>query len=180
MRDLIYHIATTLDGFIAHPDGSTKGFLEAGEHVADYLDSLKDYDTVIMGRKTYEYGYEYGLKPGQPAYAHMKHYLFSKTLAFDTPHEQVEVVREDPVGFVKELKETVGSPIYLCGGGQLAGLMLQHGLIDELWLKQNPVLFGVGIPLFGEVNAGFMLKPQHCIAYPNGVQLLQYRIHYDF
>jgi hypothetical protein len=45
MKKLKYHVATTLDGFIAHPDPTVHGFVEEGEHVTHYFDSLKnDYN----------------------------------------------------------------------------------------------------------------------------------------
>lgn len=178
MRKLIYHIATTLDGFIAHTNGTTEGFLENGEHVTDYLQSLKDYDTVIMGRKTYEYGYNYGLKPGTPAYPHMMHYIFSKTLRFAQMSEQLKIVRENEVNFVKDLKKTTGSPIYLCGGGKFAGAMLENQLIDEIKIKLNPVFFGRGISLFADAFLMHELRPLNQIAYDNGVHLLHYEVKY--
>jgi len=55
MRKLIYHVGTTLDNFICQEDGSIGGFLAEGDHIADYLDSLKHYDTVLMGKSTYEF-----------------------------------------------------------------------------------------------------------------------------
>ena len=49
MRKLVYDVATTLDHFIAHEDGSLDGFLFDGEHVPEYLARLAGYDTVVMG-----------------------------------------------------------------------------------------------------------------------------------
>ncbi len=98
MRKIVYHVGMTLDNYIAHEDGSIGGFsnFAEGEHVTEYLESLKAYDTVLMGRATYEFGYQYGLKPGQPAYPHMQHYIFSKTLRFDaTPGARVKIVAKD-------------------------------------------------------------------------------------
>jgi dihydrofolate reductase len=178
MRRIIYHVASTLDGYIAHNDGTTQGFLEEGEHVSDYLEGLKDYDTVIMGRHTYEYGYSYGLQPGQPAYPHMMHYIFSRSLHFAQPHEQVQVVSNNPINFLAELRETVGSPIYLCGGGQFAGFLLGHRLIDEVKVKLNPVLFGEGIKLFEGCEETYRLRELNTIAYKGGVFLLNYEIDY--
>lgn len=57
MKKLKYHVACTVDGFIAHSDHSISGFVSEGAHVDDYLNSLRsDYDSVLMGRRTYEYG----------------------------------------------------------------------------------------------------------------------------
>jgi dihydrofolate reductase len=178
MRKIIYHVASTLDGYIAHKDGTTQGFLEEGEHVSDYLESLKDYDTVIMGKHTYEYGYSYGMQPGQPAYPHMMHYIFSRSLHFEQPHEQVKVISDNPIDFLLELKGTVGSPIYMCGGGKFAGFLLRNGLIDELKIKLNPVLFGQGIKLFEGSEETYRLRELNSIAYKGGVFLLNFEIDY--
>src|SRR5262245_65480634 len=120
MRKLVYDAAVTLDNFIAHEDGSTGGFLE-GEHVPDYLARLAGYDTVVMGRKTYEYGYPFGVVPGQraPLYRHMRHFIFSRTLNFG-PEAEVEAIDQDEEGCVRRLKEAGGTDIYLCGGGAFA------------------------------------------------------------
>jgi dihydrofolate reductase len=79
MRNIIYYAAVSLDGF------------NAGPGVDQYLNDLKNFDTVIMGRKTYEFGYRFGLNRGQPAYPHMKHYIFSASLHFDQAAENVFV-----------------------------------------------------------------------------------------
>ena len=178
MRKLIYHVGATLDGFIAHEDGSAEGFIYEGDHVTDYTQSLESYDTVLMGKKTYEFGYQYGLQPGQPAYPHMKHYIFSKTLHFDSSvSDQVKVVDKNEVDFIKQLKAGQGTPLYLCGGGSFAGFLLEQGLIDELKVKLYPVLFGKGIPLF-ETKKEVKLALLDSKVYDTGVSLLTYQIHY--
>ncbi|WP_373518949.1 dihydrofolate reductase family protein [Pricia sp.] len=88
MKRIIYYVATSIDGFIAGPKDDASGFTATGEGVARYLEDLKDFKTVIMGRRTYEFGYKYGLEPGQPAYSHMQHYIFSKTLKFKDQSNQ--------------------------------------------------------------------------------------------
>jgi len=179
MRKLVYHVATTLDNYISHADGSIEGFVPEGDHVTEYLESLKNYDTVIMGRKTYEFGYNYGLKPGQPPYPHMKHYIFSKTLHFDHPDERVTIIDSNEVAFVRQLKEADGTDIYLCGGGAFAGFLLDHQLIDALIIKLNPVIFGKGIPLFGGSIQTVDLSLVDTKVYQTGVLLLTYHLHYQ-
>ncbi len=72
-----------------------------------------------MGRRTYEFGYKFGLKPGQPAYPHMKHFIFSESLKFQEQSDQVKVYK---IGLpeIQEIKESSGTDIYLCGGGEFA------------------------------------------------------------
>lgn len=179
MRKLIYHVATTIDNFIAHQDGSVNGFLMEGDHASDYMEHLKLYDTVVMGRGTYEIGYTYGMQPGDAPYPHMQHYIFSKTLKFDkAPAEQLHVIDSDPVAFIKELKQERGSDIYLCGGGAFAGFLFEQELIDTLILKLNPVVYGSGIRLFGNSAKKVNLQLLESKQYQSGVMLLNYRIDY--
>lgn len=180
MRKIIYHVATTLDNYIAREDGSIGGFLEEGDHIPDYMAHLQRYDTVIMGRNTYEFGYQYGLKPGQPAYPHMQHYIFSKTLQFDAePDEKVKIIHKDEIPFIRELKQTDGTDIYLCGGGVFAAYLFENGLIDEVIVKLNPVVFGSGIKLFGGSTKSANLRLIDTKVYNSGVVLLTYKIKYS-
>lgn len=178
MRELVYHVAVTADGFIAHEDHSIEGILEEGEHVDDYRRQLAEYDTALMGRRTYEFGYRYGLAAGQAPYEHMRNFVFSTGI--ELPEERAAnlfVVRENPVEQVRALKAEDGGPLYLCGGGAFAGSLLQAGLIDRLLLKVNPGLFGRGIPLFRVDRAiPYRLELTSGRAYSNGIQLNDYRL----
>lgn len=176
-RKLVYYVAASIDNFIAHEDESVDGFLVESGQIADYLNSLNEYDTVLMGKKTYEWGYQFGVQPGQPAstYAHMMQYVFSQTMpAYQ--HEQLQVIREDAATFVRQLKQQPGKSIYLCGGGLLAGTLLDNELIDELYLKLHPVAFGSGIPLFGSSQKAFALTLNHIRTYTNGVIYINYAV----
>jgi len=177
MRKIVYDFAMTLDGFICREDGSYDGFVAKGDHAAEYLERLQKYDAVLMGRNTYEFGYQFGLKPGERAYPHMEHYIFSRTLQFDS--EQLNVVPPDRIDMVRALKNSDGGVIYVCGGGQLAGALLDRGLIDQLTIKLNPVVFGAGVNAFGTSSAGFDATLIDSKQYDNGVMLLQYDVHYS-
>lgn len=181
MRKIIYHVAATLDNFIAHSDGSFDGFLPEGEHVTDFLDSIKHYGAILMGKNTYEVGYKYGMKPGDPAYAdfnpEMKNYVFSRTARFES-NDRVQLVKQDEIEFIKNLKTEPGKDIWLCGGGALAGALLENELLDELLIKLNPVVFGSGIALFGGSTKKANLNLLSSKTYRTGVVLLQYKIDY--
>jgi dihydrofolate reductase len=172
MRKVKYHVATTVDGFIGHEDGSVDGFVMEGDHATEFLESLQnDYDVVLMGRKTYEFGLRLGVTDPYPW---LEQYVFSRTME-KSPDPNVYLVSQDVVGFVRDLKEKVGKDIYLCGGANLAATLFAEGLIDEIVLKVNPVLFGSGIPLLSRVVEQTALKLTGAKSYDNGVVLLRYR-----
>ena len=172
MRRLRYHVATTVDGFIGHEDGSVDGFVMEGDHATEFLESLKnDYDVVLMGRKTYEFGLRLGVTDPYPW---LEQYVVSRTME-RSPDPNVELVSEDVIDFVRDLKEEPGKGIYLCGGADLAATLLAEELIDEIILKVNPVLFGSGIPLFSAVVEQAVLERVDAKSYDNGVLLLRYR-----
>lgn len=178
MRKLKYYIASTIDGFIAHEDGSFDGFLMEGDHVSDYLTALQQFDAVLMGRKTYEVGVKEGVTNPYP---HMQQFVVSRTLQ-TSPDESVTVVADELNDLVRNLKAESGQDIYLCGGGELATTLLAAQQIDEIILKVNPVLFGTGIPLFAggqhPVPTTRLQLSDHNI-YSNGLVLLFYNVLYE-
>ncbi len=177
MRKIVYYVAVSADGFIAGPGDDISEFAQQGPGVEKYQRDLQQFDTVIMGRRTYEFGYQYGLPPGQPAYPHMEHYLFSSTLAFEQPHEQIHVVPLERQR-VLALKEQSGSAIYLCGGGAFAGWLLNQRLIDVLKIKLNPLVLGEGIRLFGTSSGKYQLTLTEKESFDEGLQILTYNISY--
>lgn len=171
MRELVYYIASTLDGFIAGPDGTDptgpEGFWPLPEDylhhiVAEYPESLPGparqalgitaegtrFDTVLEGRHSYELGLKVGVTN---AYPQLRHFVFSRTLGAN-PDPGVEVISENPLATVRELKRHEGKDIWVIGGGTLAGALYTE--IDKLIVKLAPLTIGAGIPLFGH-NAVF-------------------------
>ncbi|MEM9674583.1 MAG: dihydrofolate reductase family protein, partial [Bacteroidota bacterium] len=152
MQKIIYYVASSLDGYIAGKDDDVSQFILQGEGIDKYQSDLASFETIIMGRKTYEFGYQYGLQPGQPAYPHMHHHIFSNSLVIDNLSEQVQIEKLN-VSRVEEIRENATTDIYLCGGGQLAGWLLENSLIDQLKIKLNPIVLGSGTKLFGSSTA---------------------------
>lgn len=177
MKKIIYYVATSLDGYIAGRNHDISGFVGDGNGVEKYLNDLREYGTVIMGRITYEFGYQYGLTPGQPAYPHMDHYIFSESLSFDTKAANVHV-KKPTLTEVDLIKESAKTNIYLCGGGTFAGWLLEHERIDQLILKINPLVLGDGIKIFGNSQVGCNLQLTSSKQYDRGLMINTYNIEY--
>jgi dihydrofolate reductase len=160
LRKLTYYIGVTLDGFVAgpadefdflpiEPDVTAAINAEQPETVPGaFRDAAglagtpnKRFDTVLMGRGTYEVVLKTGLTDPYP---HLKTYVYSGTLAAED--ERVTVVAHDPAAHVRGLKNQEGLDIWLCGGGRLAATLRDE--IDELVLKRYPLVIGSGRPLF--------------------------------
>lgn len=177
-RPVHYTIATSIDGFICRTDGSFDCFPMEGSHVAAYLESLAAFDTVLMGRKTYEVGLAFGVTNPYPS---MRTVVFSRTLGRTmtaSPDPNVEICATDPVARVRALRAEAGGPIYLCGGGELAALLFAAGLIDEITVKVNPLVLGAGRPLFAPSSgmAATSLELVSHRVFETGVVFLRYRV----
>ena len=187
-RRLVYYVACSVDGFIAREDGSLDWALSQGEHFADLIERFPEafpahlrralgipqnarrFDTVLMGRKTYEVGLREGItSPYEP----LQQFVISRSLP-EVPDPAVRVHRGSPLELVRQLKAEPGKDIWLCGGGKLAAGVFTE--IDELILKINPVLIGTGIPLFeGVAGTRATALIEHKI-YANGFVLARYEL----
>jgi dihydrofolate reductase len=169
MRTLVYYVASTIDGFVAGPKGEFDFFSADGDHMQAITEQYPEtvpvhfrtmlgidppnrtIDTVLEGRGAYQTGLDEGITN---AFPHLRHLVFSRTLR-ESPDPGVEVVATDPVARVRELKQEPGERLWLCGGGEIAGVLRDE--IDELAIKIYPVAIGSGRRLFGA--AGF--TPSH-------------------
>jgi len=175
MPEIIYYVASSLDGFIAGPNEDVSQYIYEGSGVEKYLADLQHFQTVIMGRKTYEFGYKFGMKPGQPAYPHMTHHIFSDTLKLDHPAENVHIEKRS-VERIQEIREAATTDIYLCGGGEFAGWLLDNGMIDQLKIKLNPIVLGSGVRLFGNSLTPAVLELIQSESFDYGLQILTYNL----
>ena len=172
MSELLYYVASSLDGFIAHVDGAFDGFEWDDEVVSDFFEDQKQFGTVLMGRKTYDVG----LKEGKTSpYPGMHQIVFSKSLN-ESPDAAVELVKSDPVACVKNLKSEKDKPIWLCGGSDIATQLVKAGLIDKIVIKLNPVVFGTGIPLFGSLPKHISLELVDQKRYDCGIVFNTYNV----
>ncbi|MFN3601979.1 MAG: dihydrofolate reductase family protein [Dietzia sp.] len=189
MRKLIYYIAVTVDGFIADPDGRTDFFPVEGDHlpwiVENYPETIpghlrgaiglagtapRAFDTVLLGRATHQVAVDEGLASGYP---HLRQYVVSHRPGDLPAEEGLSASDEDPVTLVRRLKaEDSPLDIWLCGGGALAGALVEE--IDEFRLKVNPVVIGRGRPLIAGSAGALSLVAHRRIAFDSGVSYVEY------
>jgi dihydrofolate reductase len=187
MRKLVYYVGTSLDGRIAGPGGEYSFFPMGDERqTAAYMAwinrqypetiptamraavGLADapnlrFDTVVMGLGTYQPALAEGVTS---PYAHLRQYVVSTTLDPETD-PAVAVVQDDPIAFIRDLKEEDGMDIWLCGGGKLAGALLPE--IDELAIKTYPVVAGAGVPVVDGAFDPTRFEVTERTSFPNGI-----------
>jgi dihydrofolate reductase len=171
LRKVTFGGANSLDNYIARSDEKLDWLLWGDEAAAVMADYWKTIDTVLMGRKTYEFAARSGQGTG---YAGIKNYVFSRTLK-DAP-AGVTIVRADAAEFVRGLKSQEGKDICLMGGGELARSLFEAGLIDEIGFNIHPVLLGSGIPLFHAMSRQIDLELVECRPFKNGCVYVSYRV----
>lgn len=148
MRRIILYIATSIDGYIATPDGGIEWLNEIpNPNKTDhgYNTLLDSIDAVLMGGRTYHEIIGYGV--AWP-YKDKISYVVSRRDSNVTPNEKVHFIIEDIIARISELKAETGKDIWLVGGGELTTILLNANLIDEMRLCIAPVILGQGIPLF--------------------------------
>ena len=172
MRKVVFGGANSLDNYFARKDDSVDWLMwsdEVTEFLADYW---KRFDTIVMGRRTYEVSLQMG---GGGEYPGVKSYVFSKTLQ-TTPAPGVELISQDGAEFVRKLKTQEGKDICVMGGGLLARSLFQADLIDEVGFNIHPILLGSGIPIFHEIDHQIDLELLDCKTLKNGCVLVTYRV----
>ncbi|MGW1920260.1 dihydrofolate reductase family protein [Streptomyces massasporeus] len=115
----------------------------------------KRFDTIVQGRGSYDLALKEGITS---PYAHLREYVVSRTLTV-SPDPNVEIIADDLVGRIRELKAEAGEfGIYLCGGSTVAGQLIDE--VDELVIKTYPMVYGAGMPMFssGVTIADFILE----------------------
>ena len=173
MRKVVFGGANSLDNYFARKDHSTDWLRWSNEAATVTAAYWKTFDTVLMGRKTYEVALRHGR--GKAPYPDKKTYVFSRTCTDDSDGA-VTIVATDAVQFVRQLKRKRGKDICLMGGGELARSFFEAGVIDEVGFNIQPVLLGSGIPLFHEMTRQINLKLLECRAFKNGCVLVTYRV----
>jgi dihydrofolate reductase len=140
VRKICYGVAMSLDGYIAGPNGEADWIVTDPE--IDFGATFAKYDTLVMGRKTFQRMVE----AGQASVPGMKIVVFSKTLRA-AEYPDATIVADKLEETVTGLRAAPGKDIWLFGGGSLFRSFLEKGLVDTIEVGLIPVLLGEGIPL---------------------------------
>ena len=170
MKRLRYQVAVSLDGFIAGPKGEYDWLLS--DSSIDFKSLFKEFDTAVMGRKTYE---EMKAQGGDGTLSGLDVVVFSKSLPPKTA-KGIRVTNEDASEVVAGLKKQPGRDIWLFGGGVLFRSLLDGGLVDTVEVALMPVLVGSGVPLLPPGALTKLELIDQKILPASGIVFLSYRV----
>ena len=169
-RKVIFGGAVSLDMYFTGPDEAIDWLRWSDDAAAASKASWKGVDTMLMGRRTWEFALRQGGGPGVGP--KIRTYVFSSTLA-EVP-APVELVSGDAADFVRRLKAEEGGNILVMGGGELGSALIEAGLVDEIGLNVHPVLLGGGIPAFRPMARRAELELIEARPMARGCVLLRY------
>jgi dihydrofolate reductase len=185
MRKLVLFMHVSLDGLVAGPKGELK-WITVDDDIFEFAGQrTNSADTALYGRVTYEMMQAYWPTAGDQPNAskhdleHSKWYnsvekiVFSKSL-MGKNLPRTTFIGGDLKSAIDKLKNKKGRDILMFGSPGAARSLMQLDLIDEYWLFVNPLLLGVGIPLFGGLRESLKLKLTASHVFSSGVVCLNY------
>ncbi len=163
-----YHVAVSLDGFIAPPDGSAAWLEPYGKVAMGFIGPwMQQIGGIVVGRATYDQaigmgGWMWGKTPA----------LVMTSRPVSKGPQTIDTHSGDPATGLARLRkrmteQDLDTDIWLFGGGVTAGLFLKHNLIDLVELAVVPVALGKGRPLFADTET--QLTFEHAAAQPIGM-----------
>ena len=170
MRRIRYAVAMSLDAYIAGPGGEVDWIIRDPE--IDFGEIFRRYDTLVMGRRTFEFATSRG---GDVVMPGMKTVVVSRTMAPED-HPGITVVADRVEETLARLREGPGKDIWLFGGGSLFRSLLDARLVDTVEVAIIPVLLGGGTPLRPPPARQARLKLVGSRAYKTGIISLEYAV----
>ncbi|MDH6310325.1 dihydrofolate reductase [Dysgonomonas sp. PFB1-18] len=174
MKKIKLYIASSIDGYIARPDGDLDWLSNYPiTHTMNYGydEFFESVDIVIMGGRTYRdilnmdvvYPYESKIS-----------YVITRN-QINSTKENIHFVTNNIIEIISSLKEEQGRDIWLVGGGELISMFLNYDLIDEMIITYIPILLGDGIPLFPKSEKESKWHLLNRKSYNNGVLSIEYQ-----
>ncbi|WP_337043753.1 dihydrofolate reductase family protein [Emticicia sp. 17c] len=187
MRKLIAVAQTSLDGYVAGPNGEFDNF-SSGEDSLRFVCSLTDEaDAALFGRVSYQLLNAYWptaaelpeasqlVRKYSKWYNDAKKIVLSTTLP-TTQDTHTTIVGEHLHENIVAMKKESGKNILLFGSPTAIHSLIDIGQIDGFWVIIHPVIFGDGIRLFQPHKQLFRLRAERTRLLPNGVQALYYSV----
>ena len=185
MRKIILSLHTTVDGFVAGPNGEMD-WIKLDDEMFDMVGKFTDEaDTALYGRITYQMMENYwptaADKPNPTKHdiEHSQWYnkvnkvVLSRTLN-SSESNKTTFINDNVFSEISRLKHQSGKNILIFGSPTAAHSLMEYRLIDEYWLFVNPILLGGGIPMFARITEKINLKPLLTRVFPCGVTALHY------
>ena len=165
-------VGTSVDGFIARPNGDLDFLPPGGGEPHGYAEFMDTVDALVIGRKTYETVLAFETWPydEKPVFV-----LSTQPLAPAPVGAVVEHLSGDPTKIVSELDARGIKHVYVDGGITIQRF-LRAGLIQRLIITRVPVLIGDGIPLFGSLARDVRLEHIATRHYASGLVQTEYRV----
>jgi dihydrofolate reductase len=168
MRRVRYQVACSVDGYIAGPDDSFDWITP--EPTFDFAELYAQFDTLLMGRRTYEI-----VRASGESFRGKQIVVASRTLRPDQ-HPDIEIVSDGLDERLRELRDRTGRDIWLYGGGELFSQLLSWDLVDTIEPAFIPILLGSGIRFLPSPAVRRRLRLVSHRAYPSGMVLFEYEI----
>jgi dihydrofolate reductase len=186
MKKLIATYWTTLDGYIAGPNGEMD-WIRGDEELSAYeIGMVSDADTLLLGKKTYQdFAQYWGSVPANPnapqwekIYADkvnaLDHFVISRTLQ-KAEWGKSTLWRDLDATKVEALKAAPGSSILMYGSATILQQLTNLGLLDEYHLLIHPLLLGGGRLLLDNIDQRVQLELADVHRFKSGVLRLVYR-----
>lgn len=182
MKNIIFQMMTTIDGYFEGPDRELDWHMVDAEFMSSVIELFNSADTLLFGRVTYQMMADYWPTPAgiadDPVIAEWMNNL--PKVVFSNTLEKVEwqnstLVTSDAVVEVKRLKQLPGKDMLIFGSSDLAVSLLKEGLVDEIRIILNPLILGNGKSLFRGLNERIKLHVLETKIFPSGSVLLRYR-----
>ena len=165
-------IGTSVDGFIARPDGALDFLPPDGGEAHGYSEFFAPVDALVIGRNTFETvlafpQWPYGEKP----------VVVLSTRPLDLSQVSGSVVQmQGPPREITSKLESKGFHHIYVDGGITVQRFLREGLIQRMIITRVPVLIGQGISLFGALPNDIRLEHVHTQSYASGLVKTEYRV----
>lgn len=151
MKTILY-MGTSINGYIAKEDGDSEWTSE--EDLQGFYKNSQAAGNIIMGKNTYDSASEYGYFPFPGAVnVIMTHQNIENKWG-----DQVIFTDKSPKEISQMLEERGFKEAFLAGGGNVNSSFMKEGLIDEIYLDVEPIVFGKGIKLFSDGDFEYELE----------------------